>query len=156
VVLIAVTGLAANLFLSVPLSKQTWLLAIVAVVLLLRATRAARQLTRQGVLIQVRLLEAVERQSWTYEVLLELEKKGGQLMSQIEDLKSAVQEVATAEADVEKRIDTLIEALKLPHDDPAVGEMIAQLEGTRARLAQFHQTEAAPTGANSSTIDSES
>lgn len=74
--------------------------------------------------------------------LLDLSKKGGKITMQIDDLKVAVAAVAAAEADEEQRIDTLIEALKMPHDSPEVAEVIAHLEETRARLSQFHKADA--------------
>ena len=141
---LAVGGAALNLFLNVALYKQIWVLAIAMVVLLVRGSDQSHKLARMVLLAQVRLLEIREAQHLEQEISLDILRKGGAIMDQLDNLEVTIQAVATAEANEEQRIDTLIEALKLPHDDPRVGGMIAELEATRARLAQFHNEQAAP------------
>lgn len=134
---VAASGFALNLFFSVSLRIQAWLLTTAIVVLLVRVLRQQSKTHNQIVLVHACVLGANERLEWTQEALLKLLQKGGQLMTQLDDLKTRVQLVAEGQASLEQRIDAIIDALKMPHDSPEVAEMIAQLEAIRSRQDAF-------------------
>lgn len=83
-----------------------------------------------------------------------LVEKGGAMADQLDNLGAAVQRVAEGEAALEERVDTIIEALKMPHDDPRVGKMIADLEAIRAKQDSFQSTDQPP-GESTDSTDSQ-
>lgn len=73
-----------------------------------------------------------------------LERKEDTIVSQEDTLIAGVRSLGEAVASEEAHIDTLIAALKEPHDSPLVGEAIAELEAIKARVSSFHKDDNPP------------
>jgi len=71
-------------------------------------------------------------------LLLDVRGKEEIMTEQEQKLIDGVKSLAEAVANEEEHIDTIIDALRQPHDSPVVAQVIAELEATRQKVSAFH------------------